>query len=94
MFDDWSRSYDADLLVDGLAAVDHDQGRNSPYAVTCRGLASYPAHHVKPDNLSLAVQLLFQPVNDGLSQQAGASKIRVKLQHYGPARTRGGFKRC
>lgn len=93
MFDDRSRPHDADLLVDGLAVFDHDQGRNSPYAVTCRRLASHAAHNVQPDDLSFPVQLLFQPVDDGFGQQAGASEIRVKLQHHGPAKTCG-LKRC
>ncbi len=89
MLDDRIRPQDADLLVDELAAIDHNQGRNSPHAVMCRRLAPHAAHNVQPDNLSFPVQLLFQPVDDGFGQQAGASEVRVELQHQGPARTRG-----
>lgn len=55
MFDDRSGSHNADLLVNGFAAVDQDQGRDSPDAVARRRLAAHPTHHIQPDDLSFPV---------------------------------------
>jgi len=80
--DAFSVGHSGSLLNDVSGAIENDDRGDASHAVSASRAFTWLAQQAQPNHLGLSFQVSFNPINDGLGHQAGASSVAVKLDHH------------
>ena len=64
-------------------AVKNDHGRNRSHVVGAGDFPTESVEKIQPHNLRLSLEILFNPIHDGLCDKASCSSVREKIYDHG-----------
>ena len=64
-------------------AVKNDHGRNRSHVVRAGDFSTEFVEKIQPHNLRLSLEILFNPIHDGLCDEASRSSIREEIYDDG-----------
>ncbi len=70
-------------ISQSAAAVENDHGRNSGHTVGAGQFTAEFAKQIHAYNFRLSLQVFFNPIHDGLCNEACASSIRKEISDHG-----------